>query len=173
MEIGACEVGVGEVDFEVRVSLAELVPFFDLTAMQSLNPGDQLAGWIDVGSWFGSRYDVQVMVSPGVRWLASWGCRRQEPSSKIRGKEPDAMLKNIPPGLEHIMSIHPEILGGEPCFNGTRVPLETVVDNLAAGVSVDRILRNYRTLTQEHVDAVLHWEHALAYKAAGLELHAS
>jgi uncharacterized protein (DUF433 family) len=91
---------------------------------------------------------------------------------KYRERSRDAMLTHIPPGLEHIMSIDPEILGREPCFNGTRVPLETVVDNLAAGVSVERILRNYRSLTQEHVDAVLQWEHALAYKAAGLELHA-
>ena len=71
------------------------------------------------------------------------------------------------------MTIDPEILGGEPCFNGTRVPLETVVDNLAAGISVERILRNYPSLTQEHIDAVLQWEMELAYKAAGLEIRAS
>jgi uncharacterized protein (DUF433 family) len=68
------------------------------------------------------------------------------------------MLASIPPGLEHIMNIDPEILGGEPCFNGTRIPLETVVDTPAAGISVGRILRNYRSLTQEHVDAVLRWD---------------
>lgn len=83
------------------------------------------------------------------------------------------MLKTVPPGLEHVMNIDPDILGGEPCFNGTRVPFETVVDNLAAGISVERILRNYRTLTREHIDAVLQWESELAYKAAGLKLHAS
>ncbi|MEA2642683.1 MAG: hypothetical protein QOF51_4077 [Chloroflexota bacterium] len=82
------------------------------------------------------------------------------------------MLTTIPPGLDHVMNIDPEILGGEPCFNGPRVPLETVVDNLAAGIPVERILRNYPSLTQEHVDAVLRWELGLAYKAAGLELRA-
>ncbi len=71
-------------------------------------------------------------------------------------------------GLEHVMNIDLEILGGEPCFNGTRVPLETVVDNLAAGIGIERILRNYPSLTQEHVDAVLEWERILAYKAAGI-----
>ncbi|HEY3779634.1 MAG TPA: DUF433 domain-containing protein [Fimbriimonadaceae bacterium] len=45
------------------------------------------------------------------------------------------MLTQIPSGLEHVMNIDPNILGGEPCFNGTRVPLETIVDNLAAGIS--------------------------------------
>lgn len=29
------------------------------------------------------------------------------------------------------MNIDPEILRGEPCFNGTRVLLEAVIDNLA------------------------------------------
>ena len=44
------------------------------------------------------------------------------------------MLTTIPKGLEHVMNIDPEILGGEPCFNGTRVPLETVIDNIDAGI---------------------------------------
>jgi uncharacterized protein (DUF433 family) len=83
------------------------------------------------------------------------------------------MLTAIPPGLEGVMNINPEILGGEPCFNGTRIPLEVVVDNLAAGISIDRILRNYPSLTAEHVDAVLQWELALARQAAGIEPIAS
>ena len=72
-----------------------------------------------------------------------------------------------------MMNIDPEILGGEPCFNGTRVPLETVIDNLAAGITIERILRNYPSLTQEHIDAVLQWELDLAYRAAGVESHAA
>ncbi len=68
------------------------------------------------------------------------------------------MLTTIPAGLEHIMNIDPEILGGEPCFNGTRVPLETVVDNLAGGHSVEEILENYPSLELEHIQAVLRWQ---------------
>lgn len=83
------------------------------------------------------------------------------------------MLETIPVGLEHVMNINPEILGGEPCFNGTRVPLETVLDNLASGASVEYILRNYPSLTLEHIIAVLKWEANLAREAAGLELKAS
>jgi uncharacterized protein (DUF433 family) len=59
------------------------------------------------------------------------------------------------------MNIDPEILGGEPCFNGTRVPLETVVDNLAGGHSVEEILEDYPSLTREHIDAVLRWQRKL------------
>ena len=67
-------------------------------------------------------------------------------------------MKKIPAGLKHIMSIDPEVLNGEPRFNGTRVPLETVLDNLAEGISVERILNNYPSLTTEHLEAVLKWE---------------
>jgi uncharacterized protein (DUF433 family) len=83
------------------------------------------------------------------------------------------MLTSIPPGLEHIMNIDPEILGGEPCFNGTRVPLETVVDNLGAGYSADEILEDYPSLTEEHIHGVLQWELRLARKAAGIDLKAA
>jgi uncharacterized protein (DUF433 family) len=78
------------------------------------------------------------------------------------------MARIIPKGLEHVMSIDPEILGGEPCFNGTRVPLETVVENLGAGISIERILQNFPSLNRAHVDAVLRWERDLAVAAAGI-----
>lgn len=68
----------------------------------------------------------------------------------------------VPVGLERFVSIDPEVVGGEPCFTNTRVPLETVVDNLAAGISVERILRNYPSLEAKHVEAVLRWEGNLA-----------
>ena len=79
----------------------------------------------------------------------------------------------VPVGLERIVASDPATVGGEPCFIGTRVPLETVVDNLAAGHSVREILENYPALRSEHVEAVLHWEGDLARKAAGLATHAS
>lgn len=68
----------------------------------------------------------------------------------------------IPPSLQHLVSIDPDVVGGEICFTGTRVPLETVVDNLAGGHSVEEILENYRALRREHVEAVLQWESMLA-----------
>jgi uncharacterized protein (DUF433 family) len=49
----------------------------------------------------------------------------------------------------------PEILGGTPVFRGTRVPVSTVFDNLADGVGLDEILREYPTLDRADVLAVL------------------
>jgi len=71
------------------------------------------------------------------------------------------------------MNVDPEIRGGEPCFNGTRVSLDTVVDNLGAGYSADEIVANFPSLALEHIRAVQEWELALARKAAGLGLRAS
>ncbi|HLK17009.1 MAG TPA: DUF433 domain-containing protein [Fimbriimonadaceae bacterium] len=79
----------------------------------------------------------------------------------------------VPRSLKGLVSSDPNVVGGELCFIGTRVPLETVVDNLAAGRSVERILRNYPTLEAHHVEAVLRWEQELAREAAGLESRAS
>ena len=79
----------------------------------------------------------------------------------------------IPPSLQHLVSIDPEVVGGEPCFTDTRVPLETVVDNLAGGRSPEQILKSYPTLGAMHIEAVLHWERELARQAVGLEVRAS
>ncbi|HEY4002433.1 MAG TPA: DUF433 domain-containing protein [Candidatus Xenobia bacterium] len=68
------------------------------------------------------------------------------------------MIKHIPRGLEHVMNIDPEILGGEPCFNKTRIPLETVVDNLGAGYCTEEIRDNFPSLTEDHIQAVRQWE---------------
>lgn len=49
----------------------------------------------------------------------------------------------------------PDILGGTPCFRGTRVPLAVLFDNLADGLTVDQILEYWPTLNREDVLAVL------------------
>lgn len=79
---------------------------------------------------------------------------------------------DIPPGLQHLVSSDPDFVGGELCFIGTRVPLETVVDNLAAGHTAERILANFPSLRREHIEAVRKWERELALDAVGLS-HAS
>jgi uncharacterized protein (DUF433 family) len=77
------------------------------------------------------------------------------------------MYKTVPRRLEHLVSIDPDVVGGEPCFTGTRVPLETVVHNLAGGRSIQQILKSYRALEPRHVEAVLQWEAILARQAVG------
>ena len=54
-----------------------------------------------------------------------------------------------------LISTDPEIMGGTPCFRGTRVPVAVLFDNLADGLSLDEILESWPSLKREDVLAVL------------------
>lgn len=45
----------------------------------------------------------------------------------------------------------PRVVGGQPRLKGTRVTLNTVLSSLAEGATVEQILNEFRTLTEEHV----------------------
>lgn len=53
------------------------------------------------------------------------------------------------------ITVDPEILGGVPVFRGTRVPVEALISNLEAGLSLDEFLDNFPTVTREQVLQVL------------------
>ncbi len=44
----------------------------------------------------------------------------------------------IPIEIEGTIISDPDILGGTPCFRGTRVPLTTFIDHIETGYSLDR-----------------------------------
>lgn len=60
------------------------------------------------------------------------------------------MLKDSP-----IISVSPEIMGGTPVFVGTRVPIQTLLDYLKAGESIDDFLDGFPTVTKEQVIALI------------------
>ena len=49
----------------------------------------------------------------------------------------------------------PEILGGTPCFRGTRVPVDSLIDYLEAGDSLDEFLDNFPSVSREAAIAAL------------------
>jgi uncharacterized protein (DUF433 family) len=53
------------------------------------------------------------------------------------------------------IKIDPEIMGGTPCFAGTRVPVKTLFDYLSGGDSIDDFLEGFPTVTREQVTEVL------------------
>ena len=59
---------------------------------------------------------------------------------------------------DHI-TVDPTICHGNACIKGTRVMVSVVMDNLAAGLTVDEIVRSYPSLKREAVQA------AMAYAA--------
>ncbi|MDQ3907612.1 MAG: DUF433 domain-containing protein [Acidobacteriota bacterium] len=56
---------------------------------------------------------------------------------------------------EQIITSSPEIMGGTPVFAGTRVPVQTLVDYLKAGESIDDFLDGFPTVSREQVVAFL------------------
>jgi uncharacterized protein (DUF433 family) len=49
----------------------------------------------------------------------------------------------------------PEILGGTPCFSGTRVPVKTLFDHLQGGYTISYFLEDFPTVTRAQAEAVL------------------
>ena len=49
----------------------------------------------------------------------------------------------------------PEILGGAPVFNGTRVPFRASLDYLEAGQTLDEFLDDFPTVTRSAAIATL------------------
>lgn len=47
-----------------------------------------------------------------------------------------------------VVVIDPEIMGGTPCFAGTRVPIRNLLDYLEAGDSLDDFLEQFPTVSR-------------------------
>lgn len=54
------------------------------------------------------------------------------------------------------ITIDPEILSGAPVFRGTRVPLDALISNIEAGLTLDEFLDNFPTVTRAQALEVLH-----------------
>ena len=55
----------------------------------------------------------------------------------------------------HVVSINPEVMGGTPVFEGTRVPIQTLIDYLEGGERIDDFLKGFPSVTREQVIAAL------------------
>ncbi len=50
-----------------------------------------------------------------------------------------------------IVSSSPDVLGGVPVFVGTRVPIQSLIDHLEAGQSIDDFLAGFPTVSKKQV----------------------
>jgi uncharacterized protein (DUF433 family) len=55
----------------------------------------------------------------------------------------------------HVVHRDPDILGGTPVFTGTRVPVNTLLDYLEAGDSLDVFLDHFPSVSHEQAIAAL------------------
>ena len=53
------------------------------------------------------------------------------------------------------ISVNPAICHGKACIRGTRIMVSVVLDNVAAGVARQDILRSYPALTEVDIEAAL------------------
>jgi uncharacterized protein (DUF433 family) len=56
---------------------------------------------------------------------------------------------------ESIISRDPEVMGGTPVFAGTRVPVKALIDELAAGRSIDGFREGYPRVEREQIVELL------------------
>lgn len=56
---------------------------------------------------------------------------------------------------DSVITQDPSILSGEPVFTGTRVPVQTLVDSLKAGDSLDDFLRDFPSVSRDQAQAFL------------------
>lgn len=54
-----------------------------------------------------------------------------------------------------VVTASPEIMGGTPVFAGTRVPVQTFIEHLKAGESMDSFLEGFPTVKREQLLALL------------------
>ncbi len=57
--------------------------------------------------------------------------------------------------LKDIVSKDPNVHSGDLVFAGTRVPVDTLVDYLKAGRSVDRFIKGFPTVQRKQAEAFL------------------
>jgi uncharacterized protein (DUF433 family) len=62
---------------------------------------------------------------------------------------------------DHI-AVNPNVCHGTACFNGTRIVVSIVLDNLAAGRSKTEIQEDYPTLPAQAIEAALAYAAELA-----------
>jgi len=57
--------------------------------------------------------------------------------------------------IQEVINIDQDILGGQPVFKGTRVPIDTLFDHLEAGVSLAEFLDDFPSVKKEQAIALL------------------
>ncbi len=75
--------------------------------------------------------------------------------------------------ISEIITVDTDILGGQPVFKGTRVPIESLVDHLEAGVPLDEFLDDFPTVSKDQAVALLEIANKLLTSKNVAELYAT
>ena len=76
----------------------------------------------------------------------------------------------IPSALQSVLQIDPEVMHGQLCIRGTRVPLAVLLDSLEDGMGVDEFVAEYPSVSREQFLAVVAWQQHEMREAVGLDI---
>jgi uncharacterized protein (DUF433 family) len=57
--------------------------------------------------------------------------------------------------VRNYITIDKDVLGGQPVFFGTRVPVDTLFNHLEKGITVEEFLEDFPTVTKDQALSVL------------------
>ena len=68
----------------------------------------------------------------------------------------EAELRQLP------VNVDPDVVSGALVFRGTRVPVDALIENLKAGLTLSEFLENFPTVSRDQALQVLeHWRQTL------------
>lgn len=65
-----------------------------------------------------------------------------------------------------VISVDPSVMHGTPCFQGTRVPVQTLLNDLKGGFNIAEFLEGCPTVTRDQVDQYLELAQELVAECA-------
>ena len=102
--------------------------------------------------------------------MAGYGFASNPPYKRARhasdGCASGRLRRNLKRMKQPIISRAADVMGGTAVFHGTRVPVQTLIDYLEAGESIDDFLEGFPTVTRERVVAFLEEAKQRAIEAA-------
>lgn len=75
----------------------------------------------------------------------------------------------IPKELEGVLICSADTLSGEVRFQGTRVLVQSLLDALMTGGTVEDFLEGHPSVSREQAEAVVRWEQVQAREAFGIQ----
>ena len=57
--------------------------------------------------------------------------------------------------MDSVVKVDPEIMSGAPCFAGTRVPIQNLIDYLEGGDSINEFLEDFPSVKRDQVISFL------------------
>jgi uncharacterized protein (DUF433 family) len=55
------------------------------------------------------------------------------------------------------ITVNPQILSGKPIFEGTRIPVDLILEFLSQGYNIEEVLKEYPSLTKEDILGALNF----------------